>query len=200
MRYGSIAIGVLSVALTVIQHFLLLNPVFTGESTGGIPFFNLLFLAYLLPALGAGGLALYARGKRPRWYSAMLGLLAAVLAFAYVTLSVRRWYQGEFISLWRDTPQIETYTYSAVWLALGVVLLVAGVTLRSWIVRVASAVLIAAAVAKVFLYDMSELDGALRALSFIGLGAVLIGIGLFYQKLLTAQSAPRAEAIPPASA
>ena len=32
---------------------------------------------------------------------------------------------------------------------------------------------------------MSELEGVLRALSFIGLGAVLIGIGLFYQRLLT---------------
>jgi uncharacterized membrane protein len=32
----------------------------------------------------------------------------------------------------------------------------------------------------------------LRALSFIGLGAVLIGIGLFYQKLLT--RAARADA------
>jgi uncharacterized membrane protein len=46
-------------------------------------------------------------------------------------------------------------------------------------------VLIAIAVAKVFIFDMSELEGVLRALSFIGLGAVLIGIGLFYQKLLT---------------
>ena len=45
--------------------------------------------------------------------------------------------------------------------------------------------LIAVAVAKVFLFDMSELEGVLRALSFIGLGVVLIGIGLFYQKLLT---------------
>ena len=36
-----------------------------------------------------------------------------------------------------------------------------------------------------FLIDMSNLEGVLRALSFIGLGAVLIGIGLFYQKILT---------------
>ena len=43
----------------------------------------------------------------------------------------------------------------------------------------------AVAVAKVFIFDMSELEGVLRALSFIGLGAVLIGIGLFYQRLLT---------------
>ena len=196
MNYGSVALGVLSVAMAVLQHFLLLNPLFTDESTGGIPVFNLLFLAYLLPALAAGGLALYARGKRPYWYSAMLGLLAAVLAFAYATLSVRRWFQGEFIGVWRDVTQLETYTYSAVWLALGVVILVAGVTLRSYTLRVASAVLIAAAVAKVFLFDMSELEGVLRALSFIGLGAVLIGIGLFYQRLLTRQKVAELQPAP----
>ncbi|TIR42117.1 MAG: DUF2339 domain-containing protein, partial [Mesorhizobium sp.] len=55
----------------------------------------------------------------------------------------------------------------------------------SQVLRIASAVLIAVAVLKVFLFDMSELEGVLRALSFIGLGAVLIGIGLFYQRLLT---------------
>ena len=40
-------------------------------------------------------------------------------------------------------------------------------------------------VVKVFLIDMSELEGILRALSFVGLGAVLIGMGLVYQRVLT---------------
>ena len=80
--------------------------------------------------------------------------------------------------------QIETYSYSALWLVIGVGLLVAGVQWKSHILRIASAALIAIAVAKVFVYDMRELEGVLRALSFIGLGAVLIGIGLFYQRLL----------------
>jgi uncharacterized membrane protein len=80
---------------------------------------------------------------------------------------------------------VETYSYSALWLLLGVVVLAIGVRLGSQVLRIASAALIAAAVLKVFLFDMSELEGVLRALSFIGLGAVLIGIGLFYQKLLT---------------
>ncbi len=44
------------------------------------------------------------------------------------------------------------------------------------------------AVIKVFLIDMSNLEGILRALSFIGLGAVLIGIGLFYQRILGKKS------------
>ncbi|MBZ9741149.1 MULTISPECIES: DUF2339 domain-containing protein [unclassified Mesorhizobium] len=185
LRYGSMAVGVVSVAFVAIQHFLVLNPLFTDESTGRIPVLNLLFLAYLLPAVAAAGLALYSRGKRPKWYSAMLALVAALLAFAYATLSVRRLFKGEFIGLWSGLGQLETYTYSALWLAIGVALLTAGVWLKSQVLRIASAALIAIAVLKVFLFDMSELEGVLRALSFIGLGAVLIGIGLFYQRLLT---------------
>ncbi len=185
LRYGSMAAGVLSVAFIVSQHFLVLNPLFTDESTGRIPVFNLLFLAYLLPAIAAGGLALYARYKRPPWYAQMLAVVAAMLAFAYATLQVRRVFKGEFIGLWSGLGQLETYTYSALWLIIGVVLLTAGVWLKSQVLRVASAALIAIAVVKVFLFDMSELEGVLRALSFIGLGAVLIGIGLFYQRLLT---------------
>ena len=84
-----------------------------------------MFLAYLLPAIAAGALALYARGKRPQWYSAMLGLLAAVLVFVYATLSVRRLFQGEHIGLWAGMSQLETYAYSALWLAMGVGLLIA---------------------------------------------------------------------------
>ncbi|RUV34509.1 DUF2339 domain-containing protein [Mesorhizobium sp. M7A.F.Ca.MR.148.00.0.0] len=185
LRYGSMAAGVASVAFIIVRHFVVLNPLLSDESTGRIPVFNLLFLAYLLPAVAAGGLALYARDKRPKWYAQMLAVVAAVLAFAYATLSVRRLFKGEFIGLWSGLGQLETYTYSALWLVIGVALLTAGVWLKSQVLRVASAALIAIAVLKVFIFDMSELEGVLRALSFIGLGAVLIGIGLFYQRLLT---------------
>ncbi|SDA64860.1 DUF2339 domain-containing protein [Mesorhizobium qingshengii] len=185
LRHGSMAAGVVSAAFIVIRHFVVLNPLFTDESTGRIPVFNLLFLAYLLPAVAAGGLALYARDKRPKWYAQMLAVVAAVLALAYATLSVRRLFKGEFIGLWSGLGQLETYTYSALWLVIGVALLTAGVWLKSQVLRIASAALISIAVLKVFIFDMSELEGVLRALSFIGLGAVLIGIGLFYQRLLT---------------
>ena len=48
-------------------------------------------------------------------------------------------------------------------------------------------------VLKVFLIDLAGLEGVLRALSFLGLGAALIGIGLVYQKLVFAR-VPDAEA------
>jgi len=78
----------------------------------------------------------------------------------------------------------EQYTYSAVWLLFGVALLAAGIWFCSLPLRVASAAVVVLTVLKVFLIDMSDLTGIYRALSFLGLGAVLIGIGWFYQRLL----------------
>lgn len=184
MTYGSLILGCLGAVAILLLHIVWLNPLFTDEPTGRITLFNLLFLGYLIPAVACAALALYARRKRPAWYSMMLGLLASALAFFYVTLSLRRLFQGEFIGWWRGVFQLENYAYSALWLAFGVALLVAGMVFRFYALRLASAALIALAVIKVFLFDMANLEGILRALSFIGLGVILIGIGLAYQRLL----------------
>lgn len=190
-RYGSLVLGVLSLGFIVLQHMVNLNPLHTDESTGRIAVFNLLLLGYLLPCAAMGALAWYARRARPRWYVAMLALGGSLLGFAYATLSVRRLFHGEFIGSWKGLSQLETYSYSALWLALGVAVLTLSVRLNSHLLRIASAGLVVVAVAKVFLFDMSELEGVLRALSFIGLGAVLIGIGLFYQRMLASAAAAK---------
>jgi uncharacterized membrane protein len=187
-RYGSMAVGGLSVLSILSAHFVGLNPYFTGELLGKWPFLDLLFVGYLLPGIAYGGLALYARGRRPMPYVIMLALTGVALAFAWVTLSVRRYWHGEGIADWKGFLQPETYTYSVVWLLLGVLLLVVGSKFDSKSIRLASAGLVLIAVVKVFLIDMANLEGILRALSFIGLGAVLIGIGLFYQKILSGKS------------
>lgn len=184
-RYGSMAVGVLSMLSILGAHLLGLNPYFSGELLGSVPFLDLLLIGYLLPGLGYGGLAWYARGKRPMPYVTALAVTGAILAFSWATLSVRRFWQGESIADWKGFLQGETYTYSVVWLILGVLLLALGSRLNAKSIRVASAVLVFVAVLKVFLIDMANLEGFLRALSFIGLGGVLIGIGLFYQRILS---------------
>ncbi|MEN0119022.1 MAG: DUF2339 domain-containing protein [Agrobacterium cavarae] len=186
-RYGSMLAGCLAIVNVLVAHFFVLNPYFTGENTGRWPFFNLLLIGYLLPGAAYAGLAFYARGKRPQPYVALLALAGAVLGFAWATLSVRRFWQGENIADWKGFLQGETYSYSVVWLAIGVLLLALGSRFDAKSLRLASAALVLLAVAKAFLIDMSNLEGVLRALSFIGLGVVLIGIGLFYQKILTAK-------------
>lgn len=187
-RYGSMVAGGVAIAQTISLHLGALNPYFTGESTGSWPLINLLLIGYLLPGLAYAGLAFYARDKRPLPYVILLALSGAVLGFAWVTLSVRRFWQGEFIPYWKGFEQAETYSYSVAWLAIGVGLLALGSRFDARSLRIASAVVVMLTVAKVFLIDMANLEGVLRALSFIGLGFVLIGIGLFYQKILSGKS------------
>lgn len=195
-RWGSMIVGTISLLSALFAHLITLNPYFTGELTGDWPFFNLLLLGYLLPALGYFGLAYYARGKRPEPYVYGLAAGGAVMAFAWVTLSVRRFWQGPGLADWKGFDQAEMYAYSVVWLILGVGLLVAGSRFQAKSLRLASALLVFASVIKVFLIDMSNLEGIFRAASFIGLGAVLIGIGLFYQKVLRTIEKPADETLP----
>ncbi|TDK37157.1 DUF2339 domain-containing protein [Rhizobium deserti] len=183
-RWGSMIAGIIATVNVLSLHLFALNPFFSGEDTGSWPIFNLLLLGYLLPGLAYGLVAFYARGKRPQPYVAMLAVAGAVLGFLWATLSVRRFWQGENIADWKGFMPAETYAYSVVWLLIGVALLALGSRMNARSLRLASAGLILVAVVKVFLIDMSNLEGILRALSFIGLGAVLIGIGLFYQRIL----------------
>ncbi|EKF58311.1 hypothetical protein QWE_16953 [Agrobacterium albertimagni AOL15] len=187
-RYGSMVAGGIAILQTLSLHLGVLNPYFSGESTGNWPLINVLLIGYLLPGLAYAGLAFYARDKRPLPYVILLALSGALLGFAWVTLSVRRFWQGEFISYWKGFEQAETYSYSVAWLAIGVGLLALGSRFDARSLRIASAVIVMLTVAKVFLVDMANLEGVLRALSFIGLGFVLIGIGLFYQRILSGKS------------
>jgi len=57
-----------------------------------------------------------------------------------------------------------------------------GFSRRSAFIRWQSLVLIAVTIVKVFLYDVSALDKGYRILSFVALGAVLLGISFIYQR------------------
>jgi uncharacterized membrane protein len=114
-----------------------------------------------------------------------------VLALAYLTLETMRLYHGPVLT--GAIGDAEQYTFSGVWLAYGVALLATGVFIRSEPARLASAAVIALTIGKVFVVDMANLTGIWRALSFIGLGLVLVAIGYLYQRLLfppAAGSAP----------
>jgi uncharacterized membrane protein len=157
------------------------NPRTSGAPVGGV-FLNLILLGYGLPAVLAITLALIARHTRPMPYRMGAAAASVVLALAYITLEIMRLYHGP--SLTGPIGDAESYTFSAVWLAFGVMLLVIAVPLDSKPTRLASAAVVALATAKVFLLDLANLGGIWRALSFIGLGLVLVGIGYLYQRVL----------------
>jgi len=158
------------------------NPLLTGVPVGGI-FFNDVLLGYGIPAILLGFFARVIRRTRPQpWY-----LAAAVSSIAmmliYLSLEVRTIFQGPVLSGW-FMSDAEDYAYSAAWLTSGVALLLAGVALRSQPARLASAAVVTLTILKVFLHDLAGVQGIYRALSFIGLGLVLMGIGWLYQRLL----------------
>jgi uncharacterized membrane protein len=179
---GARLIAALTLAAIVLGLLSTENPLVSDQPVGGA-FLNLIFLGYALPAILAAALALIIRNTRPRPYVVVAAISAVALALSYLTLEVTRIYHGPVLTL-GPTTDAEQYTYSAVWLAFGVLLLIAGFLLRSQPVRLASAAVVVLTIAKVFLIDMSGLEGVFRALSFILLGLVLVGIGWLYQRLL----------------
>lgn len=195
-RFASMALGVVGIITVLVQHFGILNPWFTNRFVGNWPVINLLGAAYLLPGLLAGLVAWQAYGRRPKPYVLALAGLSGLLLFAWINLEIRRFWQGPYIGNWHETSAGETYTYSAVWLLAGIALLAAGLRLDRQVLRLASAVLVVLTVLKVFLLDMAELEGVMRAASFMGLGICLIGIGTFYQKVLgrRRESTPQTDA------
>ena len=166
----------------------------SNEHIAGVAIFSSLLVAYLLPGLAAAFLARHARGVRPSWYVTGLYVLAGILVFFYVTLEVRHIFQGDRIGLFRSTSGAEHWAYSVGWLTLGIIYLAYGIWRGAGVARLASAILVLLAVIKVFVFDLAGLTGLWRALSFITLGGVLIGIGLAYQKLVFAHRRHRRRA------
>ncbi len=170
---------------------ILANP-FGGTRLSGPAFIDSSFVGYLLPGLFLAFLAWLGR-QRPDVFGAQLVALNRIAAIAliyfYLVVQVRRSFAGveRFVAASITDP--EHYGYSLVTLAYGVGLLAIGFRLASRETRLASALFVTLAVAKVFLMDMAALTGLWRAFSFIGLGGVLIGIGVAYQRLLSDRGA-----------
>jgi uncharacterized membrane protein len=187
---GASVIGWATLALIASRLGIAFNPLFTGRPVGGA-FFNLVLLGYGAPAVLTAILALVTRKSGRILYPTVAAMFAVGLSVFYLSFEIRTLYHGPILTS-GVTTDAEQYTYSAVWLIFGVVLLGVGFLLRSQPARLASAAVVTLTIAKVFLIDMAGLTGILRALSFIGLGVVLIGIGWFYQRILFPTNASHA--------
>ena len=82
----------------------------------------------------------------------------------------------------REMEIARDFTYSALWMGYGAILMVIGFWRRSAFVRWQGLLLIAATIVKVFVYDVSQLDRGYRILSFIVLGVLLLAISFAYQR------------------
>ena len=92
-----------------------------------------------------------------------------------------QWNRSDWLTF-REMEIARDFTYSALWMGYGAILMVIGFWRRSAFVRWQGLLLIAATIVKVFVYDVSQLDRGYRILSFIVLGVLLLAISFVYQR------------------
>ena len=155
---------------------------------------NTLAAAYLLPALVliAWALRLRAIDRRIRLALAGVGgLLVAFWAFAVIR---HFWQGGEAMPLSLGISQPEQYTYTILLLMAGAGLFYQSLARRVAVLRKAGLVVIGLAVAKVFLIDVTDLDGLTRVFSLLVLGLALAGLAWLNR---WAQERDRTDGSPP---
>jgi uncharacterized membrane protein len=165
--------------------FTWLNPLIDRQMVGNWPLVNALTPAYLLPGVLIAFIGYALRNHATRkvlklaWPPVSLGLV-----LVWLSMEVRRFFHapGNLYVTRMTTP--ENYTYSAVWLLFAISLLAAGIVSRRAQLRYASLAVLVLVVLKVFLIDLSDLEGLLRVASFLGLGLCLVGIGFIYQRFV----------------
>jgi uncharacterized membrane protein len=94
---------------------------------------------------------------------------------------VNNQWRGAYLDF-RNLEIARDFTYSALWMAYGAMLMIVGFLRRSAFVRWQALILIAVTIVKVFVYDVSQLDRAYRIVSFIVLGILLLAISFVYQR------------------
>ncbi len=158
--------------------------------------FNARFATYLVAIAILGGIV--AAGERyassqelpfVRFAGVCLNVLALIAftleASDFFNRQLVEWYQVRGQAAFGQIQQIQlarNFSYSAIWLVYGAGLMTVGFRNRSAFVRWQALVLIAITIAKVFLFDVSELRQGYRILSFIALGAVLMAISYVYHR------------------
>lgn len=148
---------------------------------GPLPVFNLLLLAYAVPAVLAVFVYRAARGIGAELTALVYGVGALGLMFMWLNFEVRHAFHGSLLGR-AAAGDAESYAYSIAWLAYAGALLAAGLWRGKKSLRYASLAVLLLAVLKVFFFDLGQLEGLWRALSFLGLGAVLVGIGYLYRR------------------
>lgn len=174
------ALMVLATAQAVLVQALFGNPIVARVAVGEGAIINLLLLAHGAPAM------LYAVHARvapldPPWGRRFCGALALGFAFLWGSLEIRHAFAGARLDL-GAVGQAEMWAYSLAWLLGGVVMMGGGILRRHALLRRAGLGVVLLVVAKVFVLDLSQLAGLWRALSFLALGGVLVGIGGLYRR------------------
>ena len=183
-RRLSVALGGMSLLHFGWFTLLIHDPAWNMQQVGSMPLFNLMSLS-CLTALAllhlAGRIDLLrpmevARNVAQMLLITMTGLLVLRQAFA-----------GSLMAS-ATVSQAEDIVRSLLIVLISIAFLLHGLRKQALPWRIGSLLLMLAAVIKVFIFDVSGLDGLARIASFAALGFSLIGVGWLYARLLPERS------------
>ncbi|MEM8624782.1 MAG: DUF2339 domain-containing protein [Pseudomonadota bacterium] len=149
------------------------SPLLAGQIAGP-PLLDSLLVAYGLPALLILGVLRLVTAL-PRAASQGGFALAMTSAIGWIGLEVRRLWQGPDLTIPRVIDG-ELYTYTLALLIAGAALLLRSIQTASRPLRRVAMVVLGLTIAKVFLVDISGLEGLIRVVSFLVLGLTLAGL------------------------
>ena len=167
-RWGAVILTGLGCFAAAWVSLLYYSPLFHRVDVGAWPIFNSLMVAYLVPAILLAGILWQAPQRIHSDLRKLISGLVFLLGWAWLTFETRHAFQGSLLA--PHISDAENQAYSIVWLIASFVCLFAAIYLRRAELRYASLALILISVLKVFLIDMSDLEGLYRVASFLGLG------------------------------
>lgn len=168
---------------------LLLNPEILQYQQRGAPLFNWILYTYGIATVCClVGQHLLRRATADAFVQKLANAIALnglLLGFWLINLEILDYFSaGPYIAISGGSGYSVKLALSAGWGLYAIVLLVTGVAKDLKPLRYLSLAFLLLTVAKVFLYDLSELGGIFRVFSFLGLAVGLILVSLFYQRFV----------------
>jgi uncharacterized membrane protein len=179
---------------------LLLNAEVLHYQPRGGPVVNWLLYTYGVPALCcfAGAYLLRRaeaqRGPQPEYDilkrdrdlpGPLVGFIGLLLVFWLINLEIADFYSvGRYVEVDLSRHLARDLTRSFAWGLFALTLLGLGLWRAHRSLRLVSLGFLLLTVAKVFLYDLAQLTGLYRIVSFLGLGVSLIVVSLLYQRFV----------------
>jgi uncharacterized membrane protein len=207
LLYGAVAVRLLP------------TPELLHYQARGLPVLNWLLYSYGVPCLcfliGAAGLRpvesryrtvlekTFPLGNERVPLHALVSFAGLLLIFVLINLEIADAFSpGKYAELWLTRSYARDLTRSLAWGVYALVLLIVGMRKDSKALRYFSLGAMLLTIAKVFLYDLSNLRGLYLSLSVLGLAVSLILVSLLYQRFVFQNQARRektsADAPPPA--
>ncbi len=185
---------------TAVAARLLLNSEVLAYAPRGLPILNWILYTYGVSAAacfaGAKLLGQVELTRRETWegklyplksfsYAALVAFFGFLLVFALINLEIVDYYSpGPYLAWSWERLAARDLTMSLAWGVYALLLLALGIGVKRPSLRYASLAVLLLTIGKVFLYDLSKLEGLHRVLSFLGLALALIIVSLGYQRFV----------------